>query len=117
MICAMTRKERIQAALLKKEVDRLPVSVWMHFSEFDQDPRSLAETMVSFNEKFDYDFIKMMPFGAYSTPDWGAKHFLEIHPNIIYPSTPRFPHWSPSLQFPQQDPIRYITQLRSVHVS
>ena len=24
-------------------------------------------------EQYDFDFIKMMPFGAYSTQDWGAK--------------------------------------------
>jgi len=30
-------------------------------------------------------------------------HLLEIHPNIIRPSTPRSPQWSPSLRFPQQD--------------
>ena len=34
-----------------------------------------------------------------------TSHFLEIRPNIIHPSTPRSPQWSPSLQFPQQDPI------------
>ncbi|MEA5135757.1 MAG: uroporphyrinogen decarboxylase family protein [Candidatus Fimivivens sp.] len=73
----MNREERIKAALNSQEVDRVPISVWMHFSEFDQDPRSLAECMVNFNEKYDYDFIKMMPFGAYSTPDWGAK--LDIY--------------------------------------
>ena len=33
-------------------------------------------------------------------------HLLEIHPNIIHPSTPRSPHWSLSLRFPHQDPIR-----------
>ena len=32
-----------------------------------------------------------------------TSHLLEIHPNIIHPSTPRFPQWSPSLRFPQQD--------------
>jgi len=32
-------------------------------------------------------------------------HLLEIHPIIIHPSTPRSPQWSPSLRFPQQDPI------------
>ena len=32
-------------------------------------------------------------------------HLLEIHPNIIHPSTPRSPQWSPSIRFPQQDPI------------
>ena len=34
-----------------------------------------------------------------------TSHLLEIHPNIIHPSTPRSPQWSPSLRFPQQDPI------------
>ena len=32
-------------------------------------------------------------------------HLLEIHPNIIHPSTPRSPQWSRSLRFPHQDPI------------
>ena len=47
-------------------------------------------------------------------------HLLEIHPNIIHPSTPRSPQWSPSLRFPHEDPIhpallthtRHSAQLR-----
>ena len=35
-----------------------------------------------------------------------TSHLLEIHPNIIHPSTSRSPQWSLSLRFPQQDPIR-----------
>jgi len=69
----MNREERLRAVIDGKESDRIPVSTWMHFSEYDQDPRSLAETMVAFNEKYDFDFIKMMPFGAYTIPDWGAR--------------------------------------------
>ena len=34
-----------------------------------------------------------------------TSHLLEIHPNIIHPSTPRSPEWSLSLRFPHQDPI------------
>ena len=34
-----------------------------------------------------------------------TSHLLEIHRNIIHPSTPRSPQWSPSLRFPHQDPI------------
>ena len=33
-------------------------------------------------------------------------HLLEIHPNIIHPSTPRSPQWSLSLRFLHQNPIR-----------
>ena len=36
-------------------------------------------------------------------------HLLEIHPNIIHPSTPRSPQWSPSLRFPHQDPIHPLS--------
>ena len=31
-------------------------------------------------------------------------HLLEIHSNIIHPSMPRSPQWSPSLRSPQQRP-------------
>ena len=34
-----------------------------------------------------------------------TSHLLEIHPNIIHPSTHRSPQWSLSLRFPHQDPI------------
>ena len=36
-----------------------------------------------------------------------TSHLLEIHPNIIHPSTPRSPQWSLSLRFPHQDPTNY----------
>ena len=38
-----------------------------------------------------------------------TSHLLEIHPNIINPSTPRSPQWSPSLRFPHQDPIHPLS--------
>ncbi len=69
----MNREERVRAAIAGQEPDRVPVSVWMHFPDKDQDARTLAEHMVWFNEEYDYDFIKMMPMGAYVCPDWGGK--------------------------------------------
>ena len=38
-----------------------------------------------------------------------TSHLLEIHPNIIRPSTPRSPQWSPSLRLPQQYPIHPLS--------
>ena len=38
-----------------------------------------------------------------------TSHLLEIHPNIIYPSTTRSPQWSLSLRFPHQDPIHPLS--------
>ena len=36
-------------------------------------------------------------------------HLLEIHPNIIHPSTLSSPQWSLSLRFPHQDPIHPLS--------
>ena len=43
-----------------------------------------------------------------------TSHILEIHRNVIHPSTPRSPEWSPSLRFPQHDPIHppFLTHTR-----
>jgi len=38
-----------------------------------------------------------------------TSHLLEIHPNIIHPSTPRSPQWSLSLRFPHQDTIHPLS--------
>lgn len=69
----MNRFERIENALANKTVDRVPVTAWLHFSDVDQDPVSLAKRQVEFNEKYDFDFIKLMPFGTYSIQDYGAQ--------------------------------------------
>lgn len=69
----MNRLERIKAALNSEEVDYVPSNLWMHHSASDQDPRSLAEIQVEFAKKYDFDFIKLMPFGLYGVQDFGAK--------------------------------------------
>ena len=45
-----------------------------------------------------------------------STYLLEIHPNIIHPSTPRSPQWSLSLRFPHQDPIHPLSSpIRSTY--
>ena len=36
-----------------------------------------------------------------------TSHLMEIHPNIIHPSTPRSAQWFLFLRFPHQDPVPY----------
>ena len=38
-----------------------------------------------------------------------TSHLLEIRSNIIHPSTPRSPQWSPSFRFLHQDPIHPLS--------
>ena len=64
---------------------------------------------ISRNPKVHYRTHKRQPpvsiLGQPNPVHTPTSHLPEIHPIIIHPSTPRSPEWSPSLQFPQQDPI------------
>ena len=64
---------------------------------------------ISLNPKVHYRTHKRPPplsiLGQPNPVHIPTSHLLEIHPNIIHPSTPRSPQWSPSLRFPHQDPI------------
>ena len=64
---------------------------------------------ISRNPKVHYRTHKRPPpvsiLGQPNTVPIPTSHLLEIHPNIIHPSTCRSPQWSPSVRFPQQDPI------------
>ncbi len=69
----MNKAQRVEAAIKGQSVDRIPFSVWYHMSAVDQDPVSLAETTAELSKKYDYDFVKMMPFGLYGVQDLGAR--------------------------------------------
>jgi len=45
-----------------------------------------------------------------------TSHLLEIHPNIIHPSMPSSPQWSPSLRFLHQDPIHSLLFTHTRHM-
>ena len=69
----MTHRERVQAALLGGEVDRTPVSVWRHFFARETSADGLAEAMLGFQRRFDWDFMKVNPRASYHCEDWGLK--------------------------------------------
>ena len=73
IISAMTKKERIQAAIRGEEVDRVPYSLWTHLPVIDLDPVSNAEHTYDFYKKYDVDILKTMNNGMYSVEDFGAK--------------------------------------------
>jgi len=74
---------------------------------------------ISRNPKVNYRTHKRPPpvsiLGQPNLVHIPTSHLLKIHPNIIHPSTPRSPQWSPSLRFPQQDPSHpYRVKITSV---
>ena len=68
---------------------------------------------ISRNPKVHYRTHKRLPpvpiLGQPNPVHIPTSYLLEIHPNIIHPSTPRCPQWSPSHRFPHQDPIHPLS--------
>jgi len=68
---------------------------------------------ISRNPKVHYRTHKRPPpvsiLGQLNPVHIPTSHLLEIHHNIIHPSTSRSPQWSLSLRFPHQDPIHPLS--------
>ncbi len=73
MAAQMTHRERVQAALKGQEVDRVPVSMWRHFYGMETSPEGLADAMLAFQRRFDWDFMKVNPRASYHAEGWGLR--------------------------------------------
>jgi uroporphyrinogen decarboxylase len=68
-----SKRERLSAALAGEIADRLPVALWRHFPVDDQNAESLAESTLSFQRLFDFDFVKVTPASSYALVDLGVE--------------------------------------------
>ncbi len=66
-------KDRVRAVLKGERADRLPVSFWRHFYHKESTAEGLADAMVDFQKKYDWDFMKVNPRASYHIEGWGAK--------------------------------------------
>ena len=57
----MSHRERVMAALRDEEVDRPPVSMWRHFFDDEVTAEGMAQAMLAFQQRFDWDFMKVNP--------------------------------------------------------
>jgi len=70
----MNRHERMHAALSGQNIDRVPVSAWGHFFDRENTAEGLAESMISFQKTYDWDFMKINCRGSYHAEAWGATY-------------------------------------------
>jgi uroporphyrinogen decarboxylase len=78
----MNKRERVQAALQGKPVDRPPISFWRHFFEKEPSAAGLAEAMLGFQRTYDWDFMKVNPRACYHAEPWGCRFQFSGQPDI-----------------------------------
>jgi uroporphyrinogen decarboxylase len=63
--------ERLEAAIRGRPVDRIPWALWRHFPGADADAESLAEAVLAFHRRWEFDFVKVTPANALFAEAWG----------------------------------------------
>jgi uroporphyrinogen decarboxylase len=68
----MTKRERLEATLRGEAVDRPSVALWRHWPGDDQRAADLARAHVAFQQRYDFDLMKVSPSSSYCLEDWGV---------------------------------------------
>ena len=71
MVIGMNKRDRIKATLQGEAVDRPAVSFWRHFYKEETSAKGLADAMLGFQKKYDWDFMKVNPRAEYHAEVWG----------------------------------------------
>lgn len=69
----MTHRERIEAILAGETPDRYAASFWRHYFHLEHDAQGTIAAMLDFQNKFDWDLMKINPRADYHVQDWGLK--------------------------------------------
>ncbi len=69
----MSKRERLEAAFRGEAVDRAPVALWRHWPGDDQRAEDLAAAHLAFQQRYDFDFIKVTPTSSFCLEDWGVE--------------------------------------------
>jgi len=69
----MSKRERLEATVAGRPVDRVAVALWRHWPGDDQRAEDLARATLDFQQTYDFDFIKVTPSSNYCLADWGAE--------------------------------------------
>ena len=57
----LSHRERIEAIMRGETPDRPAISLWRHFYHLESTAKGLAEAMLEYQKKYDWDFMKINP--------------------------------------------------------
>jgi uroporphyrinogen decarboxylase len=69
----MNKRERVRAALMGEDVDRVPVSFWGHDYLREFSAEDTAAATLEFQERWDLDLVKVNPRATYYVEAWGSE--------------------------------------------
>jgi len=77
----LSHRDRLTACIDNDPaLDRPPVALWRHFPVDDQSPEGLAAATLTFQNTYDFDFVKVTPASSFCLRDWGVEDKWEGDP-------------------------------------
>src|SRR5262245_31951201 len=70
----MTRRERVMAAVRGDQVDRVPVSLWLHNFATENSAEALTAETLRLARRFDWDFLKPQSRAQCFAEMWGLRY-------------------------------------------
>lgn len=88
-----TKRQRLEAVLNGELADRLPVTCYHHFPEFEHGGAELmADTLLDFQKKYDWDFVKINPRAVYYYEAWGNTYDYDNYNDVVPTRTSNVVH-------------------------
>lgn len=78
-----SKRERVDAALQGKPLDRVPVAAWRHFIPDERTPETLARASLRFFHEFDWDWLKVNPRATYYAEAWGNRYDFDHYDGVL----------------------------------
>lgn len=69
----MDKRERLEKTIAGEPTDRVPVALWRHWPGDDQRAADLAQAVIDFQKRWDFDFVKVTPASSYCLTDYGVQ--------------------------------------------
>jgi uroporphyrinogen decarboxylase len=79
----LTKRERVEAALHGRPLDRVPVSAWRHFIPQERTPATLAAASLAHFQEFDWDWLKLNPRATYYAEAWGNRYDYDRYASVL----------------------------------
>ena len=78
-----SKQERMAAVMNGEPADRPPVTAYRHFPGYEEDAKLIAEAMVGFQKKYDWDWVKINPSAVYYYEPWGNVYDYEHYQGTV----------------------------------
>jgi Uroporphyrinogen-III decarboxylase len=78
-----SKMDRIMAVSKGEPADRPPISAWRHFPGHERNADQVSESMVAFQKKYDWDYVKINPRAVYYHEVWGNEYDYDHYKDVV----------------------------------